>query len=170
MVLSLFLVVTLAGVVVYLAPASGHADEQAAPVFLTQIPPGYRNWRFVSVAHEEGSLHSIGAVLGNDIAIKAYREGILPFPDGTIVAALHYQHVPSAENNKVFGQAQSFVPGAPTNVQFMVKDSKKYAATGGWGFGFFIDGKPVDAAKMTSCYPCHAQEKARDLVFTRYAR
>ena len=90
------------------------------------------------MAHEEGSLHSIGAVLGNDVAIKAYREGTLPFPDGTIVAALHYQHVPSEENNKVFGQAQSFVPGAPTNIQFMVKDSTKYAATGGWGFGFFI--------------------------------
>jgi len=168
-VLALVLGVTLAGVVAYLAPASGHADEQAAPIFLTQIPPGYRNWKWISSAHEEGSLHSIGAVLGNDVAVKAYREGTLPFPDGTIVAALHYQHVPSAENNKVFGQAQSFVPGALTNIQFMVKDSKKYAATGGWGFGFFIGGKPVDAAKMASCYPCHAQEKTRDLVFTRYA-
>jgi hypothetical protein len=47
-----------------------------------------------------------------------------PYPDGTIIAALHYRHVPSEENNKIFGQAQSFVPGAPTNVQFMVKDSK----------------------------------------------
>jgi hypothetical protein len=121
------------------------------------------------VAHEEGNLHSFAAVLGNDVAIKAYREGTLPFPDGTIVAALHYQHVPSEENNKVFGQAQSFVPGAPTNIQFMVKDSTKYAATGGWGFGFFINGKPVEASKMGSCYPCHAQEKSRDLVFTRYA-
>ena len=121
------------------------------------------------MAHEEGSLHSIGAALGNDVAIKAYREGTLPYPDGTIIAALHYQHVPSAENNKIFGQAQSFVPGAPTNIQFMVKNSTKYAATGGWGFGFFIAGKPVDEAKMKSCFPCHAQEKARDLVFTRYA-
>jgi hypothetical protein len=65
----------------------------------------------ISAAHEEGNLHSLGAILGNDVAIKAYREGKLPFPDGTIVAALHYSHVPSAENNKVFGQAQSFVPG-----------------------------------------------------------
>ena len=65
------------------------------------------------MAHEEGNLHSFGAVLGNDVAIKAYREGKLPFPDGTIIAALHYQHVPSEENNKVFGHAQSFVPGPP---------------------------------------------------------
>ena len=76
------------------------------------------------MAHEEGNLHSFAAVLGNDVAIKAYREGKLPFPDGTIIAALHYGHVPSEENNKVFGQAQSFVPGPPTNIQFMVKDSK----------------------------------------------
>jgi hypothetical protein len=63
--------------------------------------------------------------LGNDVAIKAFRAGKLPFPDGTILAALHYRNVPSAENNKIFGQAQSFVPGAPTNIQFMVKDSTK---------------------------------------------
>ena len=140
-----------------------------APVFVTSMPPGYRDWRLISVAHEAGNLNSIGAVLGNDVAIKAYREGKLPFPDGTIIAALHYSHSPSEENNKVFGQAQSFVAGAPTNIQFMVKDWKKYAATGGWGFGFFINGKPVDEALMKSCFPCHAQEKVQDLVFTRYA-
>jgi hypothetical protein len=51
----------------------------------------------------------------------------------------------------------------------MLKDSKKYAATGGWGFATFIDGKPSAAAAMKSCFPCHAQAKATDLVFTRYA-
>jgi len=162
-------VLAVAAVFAFRAPSSGRADQASAPAFVTKIPAGYRNWKFISVAHEEGNLHSFAAVLGNDVAIKAYREGTLPFPDGTIVAALHYQHVPSEENNKVFGQAQSFVPGAPTNIQFMVKDSTKYAATGGWGFGFFINGKPVEASKMGSCYPCHAQEKSRDLVFTRYA-
>jgi hypothetical protein len=58
------------------------------------------------------NLHSFAIVLGNDVAIKAYREGKLPFPDGAIIAALHYSHVPSDENNKVFGDKQSFVPGA----------------------------------------------------------
>ena len=58
----------------------------------------------------------------------------------------------------------------PTNIQFMVKDSVKYATTGGWGFGHFSpDGKPANAAFMKPCFPCHAQEKAHDLVFTRYA-
>jgi len=81
---------------------------------VNEIPSGYRDWKLISMAHEEGNLHSFAAVLGNDIAINAYREGKLPLPDGAIIVALHYRHVPSEENNKVFGQAQSFVPGPPT--------------------------------------------------------
>ena len=162
---------TLAGVIAFKAQASRHsATQEAAPIFVTQIPDGYREWRFISVAHEEGNLNSFASILGNDIAIKAYREGRLPFPDGAIIAALHYRFVPSAENNKAFGRDQSFVAGTPTNVQFMVKDSKKYAATGDWGFGHFnSDGKPVDDAFMKTCFPCHQKIKERDLVFTRYA-
>ncbi len=111
-----FLLVAVAmgtSVVAYMAPASGQADGQGAPRFVTKIPSGYRNWRLISVAHEEGDLNSFGAILGNDIAIKAYREGKLPFPDGAII-------------------------------------------------------KPGDAAFMKTCFPCHEQAKARDLVFTRY--
>jgi Cytochrome P460 len=162
-------VTALAGVIAIAVPASLQADDSGTPIFVTTIPPGYRDWKLISVAHEEGNLNSIGAVLGNDVAIKAYREGKLPFPDGAIIAALHYSHVPSEENNKVFGRSQSFVPGPSTNIQFMVKDSTKYAATGGWGFATFIGGKPSGAASMKSCFPCHNQIKARDLVFTRYA-
>jgi len=166
----LIAVAALTAVVAFTARAPRHAAAQAAPVFVTEIPSGYREWRLISVAHEEGDLHSFAAVLGNDVAIKAYREGKLLFPDGTIIAALHYRHVPSEENNKVFGRDQSFVAGAPTNIQFMVKDSKKYVATGGWGFGHFQDGKPsTDEAMMKACFACHQQMKARDLVFTRYA-
>src|SRR5271166_5513101 len=136
-------VAALAGGLAYMAPASEQADGEAAPIFVDKIPAGYRDWRLISVAHEEGNLHSFAAILGNDVAIKAYRQGTLPFPDGTIVAALHWGHVPSEENNKVFGRSQSFVAGSPTNVQFMVKDSKKYSSTGGWGFAQFQDGKPA---------------------------
>jgi len=124
-------VATIAGLAALIAPASGRADGQPSPIFLSEIPQGYRDWKWISSAHEAGNLNSLGAVLGNDVAFKAFREGKLPYPDGTIIVALHYRNVPSAENNKVFGQAQSFVPGPPTNIQFMVKDSKKYAATGG---------------------------------------
>ena len=153
----------------YTGRAYGQVTREAAPIFVNEIPPGYRDWRLISVAHEEGNLNSFAAVLGNDVAIKAYRGGNLPFPDGTIIVALHYNHTSSEENNKVFGRSQSFVAGAPTNIQFMVKDSKKYATTGGWGFGHFKDGKPADEAFMKTCFPCHNQIKARDLVFTRYA-
>jgi len=161
-------VATMAGLVTLIAPARGHADGQGAP-YVTDIPRGFRDWQWISSAHEAGNLNSLGAVLGNDVAINAYRAGKLPFPDGAIIAALHYRNVPSEENNKVFGQPQSFVPGAPTNIQFMVKDSKLYAATGGWGFAHFADGKPGDAAFMKSCFPCHEKAKASDLVFTHYA-
>ena len=164
----LIAVASVAGIVAFTARASRHTDQEAASIFVTEIPAGYRDWKLISVAHEEGNLNSFAAVLGNDVAIKAYREGKLPFPDGAIIAALHWRYVPSEENNKVFGRSQSFVPGPPTNVQFMVKDSTKYAATGGWGFGHFMDGKPADAAFMKPCFPCHEQAKASDLVFTRY--
>jgi Cytochrome P460 len=162
-------VVALTGVVVYMAHASGRSDGEADPVFGIKIPPGYRDWKLISVAHEEGNLNDLRALLGNDVAIKAYREGKLPFPDGTIVARLAWSYVPSEENNKVFGRSQSFVAGPATNVQFMVKNSKKYAATGGWGFAQFKDGKPADAALLKTCFPCHEPVKARDFVFTQYA-
>jgi hypothetical protein len=160
---------TIAGLVTLIGHVPGQAGGQPAAPYVTEIPHGYRDWRWVSSAHEAGNLNSLGAVLGNDAAIKAYREAKLPFPDGAIIAALHYKNVASDENNKVFGQAQSFVPGAPTNIQFMVKDSKKYAATGGWGFATFVNGKAADAASMKSCFPCHEKAKGTDLVFTRYA-
>ena len=165
----LFAFLTVAGVVVYLAHASGPWGGEADPVFGITISPGYRDWTLISVAHEEGNLNDLRALLGNDVAIKAYRMGKLPFPDGTIIARLAWSYVPSEENNKVFGRSQSFVAGAATNVQFMVKDSKKYAATGGWGFAQFKDGKPDPAAALKTCFFCHEPVKARDFVFTKYA-
>jgi hypothetical protein len=165
-------VATVAVVVAATGFASGHADEAAAPMFGIKIYPGYRDWKLVSVAHEEGNLNDIRAILGNDIAIKAYREDKLPFPDGAVIARIAWKDVPSEENDKVFGRAQSFVAGAAPEwyLQFMVKDSKKYAATGGWGFAQFDkDGKPVEDAKLRPCFGCHVPVKARDYVFTRYA-
>jgi hypothetical protein len=138
--------------------------------FITKTPTGYRDWKLISVAHEEANLNSFAAVLGNDVAVKAFREGQLPFPDGAIIASLHYRFVPSAENNKAFDQTQSFVAGDPTNVQFMVKDSKAYASTGGWGFGHFNqDGTVAGETLLKTCAPCHAKA-SRDSVFTHYAR
>jgi hypothetical protein len=162
---------SMAGVGAYQAQPPKQTPGAPAPAaFVTKMPAGYRDYRFINVAHEAGNLNSLGAMLGNDVAIKAYRMKTLPFPDGTIIAALHYTHSPNDENNQIFGQPQSFTPGKPTNIQFMIKDSKKYAATGGWGFGNFNpDGTLGAPASMNSCYPCHARNKAHDLVFTQYA-
>ena len=148
------------------------AEGGASPIYGIAIPAGYREWRLISVNHLSGAggkLKQVRAQLGNDIAIKAFREGTLPFPDGAIIAALHWSHVSSEENNQVFGRSQSFVAGPSTNVQFMVKDAKKYAATGGWGFAHFNkDGTPGDEALLKTCSPCHAKA-SRDFVFTQYA-
>ena len=165
-------VATLVGVLTFTATTFGHAmAQEAAPIFVTKIPPGYRDWKVVSVAHEEGDLNDIRAVLGNDVAINAYRAGKLPFPEGSIVGRIAWSYIPSEENNKAFGRAQSFVAGAPTDsyLQFMVKDSKKYAATGGWGYSSFDkDGKPSPESAMKTCFPCHQAVKDRDFIFTRY--
>jgi hypothetical protein len=171
----LLAVATLAGIVVYMAHASGQSDGDSSPIYGVKIPAGYRDWKLIAVDHllVAGKVNQLRAQLGNDIAIKAFKEGKLPFPDGTIIAAIHWTRVPSEDNNKVlagpFPGAQSFVVGSPVNVQFMVKDSKKYAATGGWGFADFTGGKPGAKALHETCFACHTPAKDRDFVFTRYA-
>src|SRR5580658_4785061 len=143
----------LAGILVATTPSSGQSSGAAAPIYGIELPQGYRDWHLISVKRLTGGggkLKQLRAQLGNDIAIKAFKEGKIPFPDGSIIAAIHWTRVPSEGNNKVlagpFPGTQSFVVGSPANVQFMVKDSKKYAATGGWGFGDFKDGKPASEA------------------------
>jgi hypothetical protein len=177
-VFALTAVAVLGGAAAYMAPASGQADGEAAPIYGIKIPAGYRDWRLISVNHlaaAGGNLKQVRAQLGNDIAIEAFRAGKLPFPDGTIIAALHWNEVSSDENNEVlaigFPSAglQSSVVGSAENVQFMVKDSRKYAATGGWGFADFTNTKPGNEALHNTCFPCHQPAKDRDYVFTHYA-
>lgn len=149
-------------------PSSSAAP--AVPIYGIEMQLGYRDWRLISVAREQGSLDDIRGVLGNDVAIRAYREGTLPFPDGAVIARLAWALTASEENDAAFGRAQSFVAGVPKNgVQFMVKDSVKYAASGGWGYAHFNDGVPASEALHQTCHPCHQAVAARDFVFTRYA-
>jgi len=157
-------------------PQAGTAVSpgSASPIYGVTIPAGYRDWKLISVNHLiTDKVNQLRAQLGNDIAIKAFKEGQLPFPDGTIIVALHWNHAPSEENNKVlvgaFPGAQSFVAGSAVNMQVMVKDSKKYPATGGWGFADFKDGKAGDRALHETCFPCHEPAKAHDFVFAHYA-
>lgn len=147
-----------------LVPTPGAGDETAkSPGFGVTIPDGYRNWQVVAPSHRPDK-DEVRVILGNDLAMKAYRAKTLPFPDGSILAKLAWKRVKSAEFE------EAFVPGDPQRIEFMVKDSKKYPTTGGWGFGRFVDGKAADEKQHGTCFPCHeANVKGNDFVFTRYA-
>lgn len=139
-------------------------SSDASPIYGVKLPEGYRQWQFIAPAVEAPPLDELRVVVGNDKAIKAYQASTLPFPDGTVLVKLAWKRVQSAE----FEPAS--IPGAATTVQVMVKDSKKYAATGGWGFGRFINGKPADEAQHQTCFACHqARVQNHDYVFTRLA-
>jgi len=180
----LLAVASVAGVIAFWAPAFGQTAVDAAPIYGIKIPPGYRDWTLISVASVGGPPKDTRAKLGNAVAIKAFREGKLPFPDGTIIARLAWSQATSEESNQAFRAslegklspdaiqkvlAETFIAGSATNVQFMIKDSRKYASTGGWGFAQFTNGKPDGEALHKTCFPCHAPAKDRDFIFTRYA-
>ena len=148
----------------------------AAPIYGITIPIGFRDWHLVSLGQlGSGDRKQLRAQLANDVAIEAFRSGKRLFPDGSIIAALHWNEAASEDNDKVLAVGfpgaglESFVTGSAVNVQFMVKDSKKYAATDGWGFADFTNGKPGDEALHKTCYSCHLPAKDRDFVFAHYA-
>jgi hypothetical protein len=146
-------------------------SQEGSPIYDVKLPKDYRNWTLISVAHEAGSLNDIRAILGNAVAVRAFRDRIRPFPDGAIIARLAWRYQSSPRNDAVFPAPQSFVAGAPTNVQISVKDARRFAATGGWGYGQFESGKPnKDAGLIQTCAACHAKlEHAADRVFTDYS-
>lgn len=147
-------------------------EADAAPVYGVRLPAGYRDWKLISVAHEAGKNNDIRAILGNDIAVRAYRTGIRPFPDGAVIVRLAWRYESSPRNDAVFPAPQSFVAGEPTNVQVSIKDARRYASSGGWGYGQFDDGRPNPDETLTrSCTACHARlEPGDDQVFTAYSR
>lgn len=148
--------------------------DTGSPIYGVTLPDGYRDWRLISVAQENGKNNDIRAILGNDIAVKAFRDGNRPFPDGAVIVRLAWRYQSSPRNDTVFPAPQSFVAGPATNIQVSVKDSRRYVATGGWGYGQFENGKPnPDEAVVRSCFACHAKleqlEKGADFVFTAYS-
>ena len=144
---------------ILLLPLTGVADDAVSPIFGVTIPQGYRDWTLIGVGREDG-LGELRGVVGNTTAVKAYQDGKLPFPDGSVLVKLAWKQVP------VGGLAGAFTSDTPTTVQVMVK-----ASTGGWGFGRFVDGKPADEAQHRTCFACHqAHAKDHDFVFTRYGR
>ncbi len=157
--------VTAGSVVAAAAAANSSAKAGAvSPIYGVTIPQGYRTWQLIAVAQEAGTLDELRAVVGNGQALQAYQAGTLPFPDGTILVKLAWKRQQSSEF------APAFVPGPPTTIQVMVKDAKRYQATGGWGFGRFVGGVPVDEAQHRTCFACHsANVREHDDVFTRQA-
>ncbi|WP_028134066.1 cytochrome P460 family protein [Bradyrhizobium japonicum] len=163
-VLLLIVLLTCVPYLVSIALAEGPGAVEASPIFGVTIPSGYKQWELIAPAEEAAPLDELRAVVGNQTAIDAYQAGKLPFPDGTVLVKRAWKRKQSPEF------ASATIPGTATTVQVMVKDSKKYASTGGWGFGRFINGKPVDEAQHRTCWGCHeARAKSHDYVFTRLA-
>ena len=131
------------------------------------LPKGYKDWRVIASSHRTDN-NTLRVILGNNTAVKAARKGKTnPWPDGAIMAKLvwkdaTHQNWPAAT-----------VPGKFVHAEFMIKDAKKYAATGGWGYARWLgtEQKPYgkDAGFVQECYACHTPVKDNDYVFTHPA-
>ncbi|OAI20565.1 cytochrome P460 [Methylomonas lenta] len=122
----------------------------------------YKDWLTLSVSHRLDK-KLVRSILGNDIAIKAAREGKMkPWPDGTIIAKVGWKE--KIDPN----WPQAIIPGEFAGAEAMIKDSKKFAETGGWGFGQWVDAKLVmhDKEKSATCFACHTPMKDADYVYT----
>jgi hypothetical protein len=138
---------------------------------------GYETWQLVSISQDGPA---IAAILANPVMIKAYRAGVhgnsKPFPDGSRLAKIHW----NPTKMETFPAAT--VPGTQHDVDFMVKDSKRFADTGGWGWAAFVHDsasgtftpataadKPPQGNDAKCGFACHTIAKTKDYVFTDYA-
>jgi hypothetical protein len=139
---------------------------------------GYETWQVVSIS-QDGPL--VAAILANPVMIKAYLAGVpgngKPFPDGARMAKIHW----SPKKLETFPAAT--VPGTQHDVDFMVKDSKRFADSGGWGWAVFdydaasdtftpgtLTDKPPQGNDAKCGFACHTTVKTKDYVFTAYAK
>lgn len=133
-----------------------------------EIPVNYKDWRVIGSSHREDN-KTLRVILGNDTAIAAARLGKTnPWPEGSILAKLVWKDASHPD------WEQATVPGEFVHAEFMVKDSGKYQATGGWGFARWLgmEQKPYgkDAAFVQECFGCHQPVKGNDYVFTHPAK
>ncbi|HHM23758.1 MAG TPA: cytochrome P460 [Bacteroidetes bacterium] len=143
----------------------GSAEKNPAPSNGISYPTGWQHWSLVAVSYRTDN-HTIRAILGNDTAIRAVRSGKTnPWPDGTILAKIVWKEK-ALENWKA-----AMSPGRLVHVEFMFKDSKKYAKTYGWGWARWLgtEQKPFNKGPR-SCISCHKPVKNRDWVFTDPAK
>jgi hypothetical protein len=140
---------------------------------------GYEGWQVISLSHSEKML---AVIVGNQAMIDAYQAGIpgngKPFPDGAKMAKIHW--VPTTMDD---APGQPTVPGTLHDVDFMVKDSKRFADSGGWGYGQFEydstteafrpgteEDSPPQAHDAKCGFECHTIVQAKDYVFTAYQK
>ena len=139
---------------------------------------GYEGWQAISISRHE---HVVAMILGNPEMIAAYQAGFpangKPVPDGARMAKIHWTPKP----NGFFKDAT--VPGDLINIDFMVKDSKRFADSGGWGYAVFdynvksdsftpgtTAGTPPQGNDARCGFACHSSAKASDYVFTEYGQ
>ena len=180
----------LIGTAVWIAALSGglviSAQNSGQSKYNVTVPGGlafsefrdYETWQTISLSRTE---RFVAVILGNPVMIDAYRAGIpangKPVPDGARMAKIHWQPKP----NQFFPTAT--VPGELVNVDFMVKDSKRFADGGGWGYAVFryddasntftpgtLSDQPPQGNDAKCGVACHTVVKARDYVFTEYAK
>jgi hypothetical protein len=160
----------LCTVALILSAGSGiHAQNTVPPAANgIEIPANYRDWRLISSSHRQDN-QTLRVIVGNDTAIEAARQGKTnPWPDGSILGKLVWK-----ESSHPDWQ-QALVPGAFVHAEFMIKDAKKFTATGGWGFARWtgLDQKPYgkDASFVQECFACHLPVEGNDYVFTHPSR
>lgn len=153
----------LAGLLVAAGVTAG--DTQTSPNGIAVIR-GYEDWKVIAPSYRPDKDH-IRAILGNEAAVQAMKAGTRPFPDGTILAKVAW----TTRKNPRFPVAVE--PDKFAQVEFMVKDAKRYPATGGWGFARFLgpELKPYGQGPgfVQECYGCHVPVMDNDYVFTRLA-
>jgi hypothetical protein len=160
--------VGLTALAMFTAVCAVAADSKVAPAPNgIALPEAYKDWRLIAPSYRTDKNH-IRAILGNDIAIEAVRAGKTnPWPDGAILAKLSWKN----KTDEHFPVAT--VPGEFVQAEFMVKNARQYAATGGWGFARWLgmEQKPYgkDALFVQECFACHTPVKANDYVFTKPA-
>lgn len=136
---------------------------------------GYETWQFIAPSYRTDK-NEIRVILGNDTIARAYRSGIPgnreAFPDGSILVKIAY----SERKSQAFPAAVE--PDVLQRIEFMIKDTKKFAGTNGWGYARFVH----DAAKGTfsaygkdpsfvqECHQCHTLVKNNDYVFTKFPK
>ncbi len=129
--------------------------------------PDYLSWKVIAPSYRMDK-NQIRIITGNEIAVAALRAGKKPLPDGSVLAKIAWK----ATKHPFFPAAT--VPGMFAQVEFMVKDAKKYKSTGGWGFARFVGNtlKPYgkDATFVKECFGCHIPVASNDYLFTKIVK